>query len=207
MYVISDLDAVLGTETGLPLMGLYFQATGSKAATVVLMSAFAICMFGAACANITSSSRQMWAASRDNCYPFSRYWKQIHPKWHMPFNVVCLTGTLVSVSLNPLSTLLLVGLTAIRCIVIWPDIPWLLYRVLLDGRRMHCLHDYIVCHSTGHPSLERARQDITGTALQFGSMGAASEHHILHMGCLHRCSFLLPFRHACHEKQHELDQV
>ncbi|KAK5559199.1 hypothetical protein LTR46_002241 [Exophiala xenobiotica] len=96
MYVISDLDAVLGTETGLPLMGLYFQATGSKAATVVLMSAFAICMFGAACANITSSSRQMWAASRDNCYPFSRYWKQIHPKWHMPFNVVCLTGTLVS---------------------------------------------------------------------------------------------------------------
>ncbi|KIW11193.1 hypothetical protein PV08_10493 [Exophiala spinifera] len=96
MYVITDLDAVLNTDTGLPLMELYYQATGSKAATVVLMSAFAVCMFGAACANITSSSRQMWAASRDNCYPFSKYWKQIHPKWHMPRNVVCLTGTLVS---------------------------------------------------------------------------------------------------------------
>ncbi|EXJ80647.1 hypothetical protein A1O3_06931 [Capronia epimyces CBS 606.96] len=94
MYVMTDLDAVLNTDTGLPLMELYLQATGSKAATVALMSAFAICMFGAACANITSSSRQMWAASRDNCFPFSKYWSQLHPRRQMPLNVVCVTGTL-----------------------------------------------------------------------------------------------------------------
>lgn len=100
MYVIKDQAGILDTETGLPLMELYYQATGSKVATVSLMSAFAFCMFACACANITSSSRQLWAASRDDCYPLSRYWKQIHPKWNMPLYAVCLTGTLTSVCLD-----------------------------------------------------------------------------------------------------------
>ncbi|KIX04567.1 uncharacterized protein Z518_05437 [Rhinocladiella mackenziei CBS 650.93] len=95
-FVITDFEQVISTPTGLPLIEVYYQATGSKAGTSVLMVAFAICFFGCATANITSSSRQMWAASRDNCFPFSRYWKQVHPRWQMPVNAACLSGTLVT---------------------------------------------------------------------------------------------------------------
>ena len=98
-FVITDFDAVLTTRTGLPLIEVYYQATGSKAGTVVLMLGFALCFFACAAANITSSSRQMWSASRDNCFPLSRIWKQVHPRFQMPVNAACLAGTLVSVSI------------------------------------------------------------------------------------------------------------
>ncbi|KIW10678.1 hypothetical protein PV08_11642 [Exophiala spinifera] len=95
-FVITDFERVITTPTGLPLIEVYYQATGSKAGTTILMLAFALCFFGCATANITSSSRQMWSASRDNCFPLSRYWKQVHPRWQMPLNAACLSGTLVT---------------------------------------------------------------------------------------------------------------
>ncbi|MBV36906.1 MAG: hypothetical protein CMP47_15870 [Rickettsiales bacterium] len=95
-FVITDFNSVIATPTGLPLIEVYYQATGSKAGTSILMVAFAICFFGCATANITSSSRQMWSASRDDCFPLSRYWKQVHPRWEMPFNAACLSGVLVT---------------------------------------------------------------------------------------------------------------
>jgi choline transport protein len=96
--VITDFEKVITTPTGLPLIEVYYQATGSKAGTSVLMVAFAICFFGCATASVTSASRQMWSASRDDCFPLAKYWKQVHPRWQMPVNAACLEGTLVSVS-------------------------------------------------------------------------------------------------------------
>jgi len=46
LYSINDLSAVLSTPTGLPLLEIFFQATGSKAAAVLLASVFTFCMFG-----------------------------------------------------------------------------------------------------------------------------------------------------------------
>ncbi|KAJ5175040.1 uncharacterized protein N7482_000917 [Penicillium canariense] len=94
--VITDIDAIISTRTGLPIIEAYYQATSSKTATVVLMAGFALCLFGAACANITSSSRQLWSASRNNCFPLSRWWKQIHPQFNMPLNAACASGTFVT---------------------------------------------------------------------------------------------------------------
>ncbi|KAI1630202.1 amino acid/polyamine transporter I [Exophiala viscosa] len=95
-FVITDFERVISTPTGLPLIEVYYQATGSKAATSILMVMFAICFFGCATASITSSSRQMWSACRDDCFPLSRYWKQVHPRWQMPMNAALLCGTLVT---------------------------------------------------------------------------------------------------------------
>ena len=51
MYAITDLDAVLGTVTGLPLIEIYHQGTGSYAAASVLLALFAFCFFGDLVAN------------------------------------------------------------------------------------------------------------------------------------------------------------
>lgn len=94
---MSDVDAVINPQSGFPLIEVYYQATQHKAATVVLLVGFAFCLFGSAVANVTGSSRQIWAASRDNCYPMSRWWKVIHPRCQMPLNAACLSAVFVTV--------------------------------------------------------------------------------------------------------------
>lgn len=44
IYSINDLSAVL--SAGMPLMEIYYQATGSRAAASVMLAFFAFCMFG-----------------------------------------------------------------------------------------------------------------------------------------------------------------
>jgi choline transport protein len=46
MYAITDLKAVLNSVTGLPLVEIYYQGTGSYAAASTLMALFAFCFFG-----------------------------------------------------------------------------------------------------------------------------------------------------------------
>ncbi|KAE8421593.1 amino acid/polyamine transporter I [Aspergillus pseudocaelatus] len=92
MYVIVDIEKVVNPPSGIGLIEIYYQATGSKALTIILLAAFAFCLFGCAVANITGSSRQIWAASRDNCYPLSTWWSRIHPQFQMPVNAAVLSA-------------------------------------------------------------------------------------------------------------------
>lgn len=46
MTSIVDLEAVLTTATGLPLIEIYYQGTGSRVAASILMALFAFCFFG-----------------------------------------------------------------------------------------------------------------------------------------------------------------
>lgn len=100
MYVITDIERVVSPPSGIGLVEIYLQATGSDFATVLLLAAFAICLFGCAVANITGSSRQIWAASRDNCYPLSTWLAEIHSKHQMPMNAACLTAIFTTVKLS-----------------------------------------------------------------------------------------------------------
>ncbi len=51
MYSITDIKAVLNTVTGLPLIEIYYQGTGSHAAASVLLAIFAFCFFANLVAN------------------------------------------------------------------------------------------------------------------------------------------------------------
>ncbi|KAI9036782.1 amino acid permease [Aspergillus affinis] len=90
MFVIKDLDEILNAPSGLPLIQLYHQATGSRAITVMLMVAFTFCFFACAVANVTGSSRSLWSAARDECFPRSDILKKINPRFEMPANAVFL---------------------------------------------------------------------------------------------------------------------
>lgn len=46
MYSITDLDAVFNTTAGLPIIEIYYQATGSRVAASILLAAFTFCFFG-----------------------------------------------------------------------------------------------------------------------------------------------------------------
>ncbi|KAH8674762.1 amino acid/polyamine transporter I [Tricladium varicosporioides] len=96
MFSIVDLDAVLTTATGLPLIEIYYQGTGSKAAASVLMALFAFCFFGCLVGNATTSSRTIWAVSRDGAFPFSNIWMRVNQRFKMPLNAMLLSGTCIS---------------------------------------------------------------------------------------------------------------
>jgi choline transport protein len=51
MYSITDVSAVLNTATGLPLLEIYYQGTGSKVGASILLALFAFCFFGCLVAN------------------------------------------------------------------------------------------------------------------------------------------------------------
>jgi choline transport protein len=51
MYSITNVDAVLSGNTGLPLIEIYHQGTGSRVAASILLAFFAFCFFGNLVAN------------------------------------------------------------------------------------------------------------------------------------------------------------
>ena len=64
MYAISDISAVFNTKFGLPLIEIYYQVTGSKAAASVLMALFAFCFFDNLVANgrfLSTQIHQFWS--------------------------------------------------------------------------------------------------------------------------------------------------
>lgn len=63
MYSITDLQAVLNTPTGIPLLEIYLQGTGSKVAASILLAVFAFCFFGCLTASGKNSAFLTVAAS------------------------------------------------------------------------------------------------------------------------------------------------
>ncbi|CAI7629664.1 unnamed protein product [Penicillium glandicola] len=96
MNAITDMDAVMNSPSGVPLIEIYYQSTGSKGASSILLALFAFCFFGCTVGNGTTCSRTIWAVSRDNMLPFSKIWAIINPKFQIPLNALCLTGIVVS---------------------------------------------------------------------------------------------------------------
>ncbi|KAF2493506.1 amino acid transporter [Lophium mytilinum] len=97
MYAITDLSAVLATPTGLPLIEIYRQGTGSNVAASILMAVFAFCFFSNLVANATTASRTLWAFSRDGALPYSKIWMAVHPRFQMPLNAMLLSASCISI--------------------------------------------------------------------------------------------------------------
>ncbi|KAH7245393.1 amino acid/polyamine transporter I [Fusarium tricinctum] len=97
MYATKDISAVLNTTTGLPLFEIYYQGTGSRPVASVLMALFAFCFFANLVANATTSSRTLWAVSRDGALPYSHFWERVHPIFEVPVNALVLSATFITV--------------------------------------------------------------------------------------------------------------
>jgi len=112
LYCIGDINTVTNSDTGLPLIDVYYLATGSKAAATVFIVAIAVVIFVALFNVFASVSRLTWAFARDHGLPFSRTFAkvslsaialpshahnaahQIHPKFKMPLNALCLISVI-----------------------------------------------------------------------------------------------------------------
>jgi choline transport protein len=90
LFTIGDVNLV--SSNLLPIIQVYYQATGSRAVTNLFVSMLGI-IFTFSFFNVFASvSRLLWAFSRDNGLPFSNTFAQVHPTLKQPLNSLVLLG-------------------------------------------------------------------------------------------------------------------
>lgn len=90
-FSVHDLDAILSSPTGVPILALFYQALQHKAGAIALESLILITGIGCQIACHTWQSRLCWSFARDNGLPFSSFLAKIHPTLDVPFNAHCVS--------------------------------------------------------------------------------------------------------------------
>ena len=96
-FSMQDLDGLFSTETGVPILQLFYQAVASKAGAIVLESL--IIATGVRCfiASHTSQSRLCWSFARDGGVPFSAFLSHVHPTLDVPLQAHLLSCVIVAI--------------------------------------------------------------------------------------------------------------
>lgn len=91
LFTIGDVDIV--SADPLPIIQVYYQATGSRSATNFFVSILAIILIVAFFNVFASVSRLLWAFSRDNGLPFSTFFGRVHSELRLPLHSLILLAT------------------------------------------------------------------------------------------------------------------
>ncbi len=94
-FSISDVSAA---RHGIfPALIAYYQATGSKAVTIVLMVFSQILYAGCLITSAITAGRLTWAFARDNGIPFSSYFDKVHPSKQIPVRATIFACAIASI--------------------------------------------------------------------------------------------------------------
>lgn len=95
-FSLQDLEAVASSNTGMPILEIFRQATKSTPGAVVLGCLILFTSFGCVIACHTWQARLCWSFARDNGIPYSKYWAKIDPELGVPLNAHLLSCALIS---------------------------------------------------------------------------------------------------------------
>jgi amino acid transporter len=77
LFTMGNVDKVTHTPTGLPIIEVYYEATGSKTVTNIFVSAILVVIFVALFNCFASVSRLTWAFARDGGIPFHQFFSTV----------------------------------------------------------------------------------------------------------------------------------
>ena len=92
-YTVRDIDAVMNSSLGQPWASYLLQVMPQKTAMGILALTI-ICSFFMGQGSMVAASRVTYAYARDDCFPFSVWWKKVNPWTKTPVNAVILNGVL-----------------------------------------------------------------------------------------------------------------
>ncbi|KAL8711953.1 MAG: hypothetical protein Q9220_003649 [cf. Caloplaca sp. 1 TL-2023] len=98
-YCIGDITTTAESTTGVPLIEIFYNSTGSVVGTCFLSSMIVVIVLICANALLAEGSRSLYAFARDNGLPFSRLVAKVEPKRQVPVYAILL-ACLVQVALN-----------------------------------------------------------------------------------------------------------
>ncbi|GAB1197992.1 hypothetical protein APSETT444_007298 [Aspergillus pseudonomiae] len=90
-FCIGDIANTANTSTGVPVIQIIYDSTGSKVGTCFLASMIAIIVIVAGNNILAEGSRSVYAFARDHGLPFSHVFSKVDSKRHVPVNAVILT--------------------------------------------------------------------------------------------------------------------
>lgn len=71
LFCLGDIDNVLSTKTGFPIIQIFYNTTNSVAATTAMMMPSIVVAVASTFGLLASASRTLWAFARDGGMPFS----------------------------------------------------------------------------------------------------------------------------------------
>ncbi|CAG8021087.1 unnamed protein product [Penicillium olsonii] len=92
-YTVLDIEAVIDSELGQPWASYLLQVMPQKTA-IAILGLTIVCGFSMGQGCMVAASRVTYAYARDECFPLSRYWKQVNPRTQTPVNAVILNAVL-----------------------------------------------------------------------------------------------------------------
>lgn len=88
LFCLDDPSSAMTTSTGIPIVELIFQSTGSRVAGCIMGIMLGICFINGTNACTTSVSRLMFAIARDNGIIFHEYFAHIDPWLNVPVRTI-----------------------------------------------------------------------------------------------------------------------
>lgn len=92
LFNLHNIQDVADSATGLPILQLYYNVTGSKVGTCFLMVFQLLSQMFAESALLTETSRSVMAFSRDGGLPFAPFWAHVNKKMEVPLNALLLVA-------------------------------------------------------------------------------------------------------------------
>ena len=89
-FCVGDPATIALTPTGVPLIQILFDSTGSVVGSCFLASMIVVIVLMASNALLAESSRSLFAFARDRGLPFSNVFSKVEPKRQVPFNAIIL---------------------------------------------------------------------------------------------------------------------
>jgi len=89
LFGVGPLDPVLESES--PYL-ILFTNTGSTGVAIFLMIMLFLLIFAGNITALATTSREVWAFSRDRGLPGSTWMSKMNQRWHVPFNAVYVTS-------------------------------------------------------------------------------------------------------------------
>ncbi|GMM55873.1 Hnm1 protein [Maudiozyma humilis] len=83
-FSLRDLDALLASTTGAPILDIYNQALGNKGGAIFLGCLVLFTSFGCVIACHTWQARLCWSFARDKGLPWAHLWSQVNPRVGVP---------------------------------------------------------------------------------------------------------------------------
>jgi choline transport protein len=77
LFCIGDVESVLETATGYPVIQIFYNTTGSLPAANAMTSAIVAMAIFATVGLLATASRTTWAFARDKGLPFSSYFSEV----------------------------------------------------------------------------------------------------------------------------------
>lgn len=90
-FCIGDIDETANTTTGVPVIRIFYDSTGSKVGACFLTSMMAVIAIMAANSLMAEGSRAVYAFARDRGLPFSLFFAKVDSRRKVPFNAILLT--------------------------------------------------------------------------------------------------------------------